>query len=110
MAKKVGSIEWLSSHVDELLQELRQLDVFVPERDETADLEVSNGGKGASEKRRMRGNTKATKKSMKAMHTHLLERRSAQLQLLVEAARAAETAKLQSASHRRRSKKNCGED
>ena len=78
--KKPGSIEWLGEYIDELLAELRALDVFVPGLPpaETEDPggDTSTGGKGKTEKRTLRGNTKSTKKAMKHSHQVMLERRS----------------------------------
>jgi hypothetical protein len=80
-----GSAAWLGEFVQEQLQELRALDVFVPDLPEEND--ISAGGKGAHEKRRLKGNTKSTKKATKEMQRRLLQRRCAQLQALLEAHR-----------------------
>eukprot|EP01052_Picozoa_sp_SAG31_P026190 SAG31_NODE_2356_length_5874_cov_17.280000_2_plen_108_part_00 len=100
---KVGSIEWLSSHVDELLRELRRLDVFVPDLEDEPGNDLSAGGKGSAEKRRLRGNTKSAKKSMKAMHKQMLERRSSQLEKLVEKAQLEQGRSHGAGHHRGRS-------
>ena len=72
---------WLEARVAKLSVELHALGIFVPPPvDEPSSI---IGGKGATEKRRMTGNTKATQKAMRNMHLNMLEQRVLQLERLL---------------------------
>ena len=89
-------ISWLQKRVEGLTKQLGRQNAFVPEPDGVPNSVTL--GKGASEKRRLRGNTKSTRKAMKNTHRLMLEARVEQLeQLLVVDVRAGSEAERLSA-------------
>eukprot|EP01046_Picozoa_sp_COSAG06_P033443 COSAG06_NODE_3412_length_5381_cov_5.527262_9_plen_150_part_00 len=72
---------WLETRISELTLALQGRGIFVPApEDEPASITHS---KGATEKRRLTGNTKATQKAMRNMHLQMLEQRVLQLERLL---------------------------
>ena len=72
---------WLETRISELTLALQGRGIFVPApEDEPASITHS---KGATEKRRLTGNTKATQKAMRNMHLQMLEQRALQLERLL---------------------------
>ena len=74
---------WLEVRIAQLTLDLEGRGAVVPPPEQQPQSSIVTHGKGATEKRRMRGNTKATQKAMRNMHLHVLEQRALQLERLV---------------------------
>ena len=72
---------WLETRIATLTLELQRLGAFVPPPEHEPSSIIH--GKGATEKRRLTGNTKATQKAMRSMHLQVLEQRVLQLERLL---------------------------
>ena len=71
-------ITWLQLQVDDLTKLIKSRGQYLPPPEE--EPHSTAAGKGASEKRRLRGNTKSTRKAMKHTHRLMLEARVEQLE------------------------------
>jgi hypothetical protein len=83
---------WLERRVDELTTDLLRRGIFIPEPELSPASIAASSRRGAGEKRRMTGNTKATQKRMRSMHLEVLQQRLVQLERLHEGAAAAAAA------------------
>jgi len=80
----------LQRRIDDLVATLEGQGRFVPPP-ESAPSSITTD-KGSTEKRRLRGNTKATRKAMRQMHLEVLEQRVVQLERLLAEEDGAEPA------------------